>query len=84
MRPGIHGWTGFIEIIRVNKGLPNAIRQLDEPVRRQIAQVLLETEMDSNLTQLIEQLATRAPADDLSDADINAEIALVRESRPIN
>jgi hypothetical protein len=62
--------------------LLNAIRQLDEPARRQIAKALLETEMDSKLSQLIEQLVTRAPADDVSDADINAEIAVVRESQP--
>ncbi len=60
--------------------LLTAVRQLDEPARRQIAQVLIETQMDAKLSRLIEQLAHRPPADDLSDADIQAEIETVRGS----
>ncbi len=60
--------------------LLTAVRQLDEPARRQIAQVLIETQMDAKLSRLIKQLAQRPPADDLSDADIQAEIEIVRQS----
>ena len=40
-----------------------------------------ETEMDSKLQSLMEQLAKTSPADDISDADIQAEIDAVRRER---
>jgi len=46
------------------------IRQLDEPTRVEVARVLVETEMDTQLRNLIEQLAQTLPADDIGDADI--------------
>lgn len=55
------------------------IRQLDEPVRVQIARVLVETEMDARLSDLIDQLAKMKPVDDISDADIVSEIKSVRQ-----
>jgi len=55
------------------------IRQLDEPVRVQIAKVLMETEMDDRLANLINQLAKTKPLDDISDADIDSEIKTVRQ-----
>ncbi len=57
------------------------IRQLDEPARVRVAQALLETQMDANLTGFIEQLATITPINDLSDADIAAEIKSVRQTQ---
>lgn len=58
------------------------IRQLDEPTRRQVAQVLLETQMDGQLNHLLQQLAQKPPADDLSEADIAAEVQAVRQAKP--
>lgn len=54
------------------------IRELDKPTRVQVAHVLAETEMDAELRTLIEQLAQASPADDISDAEIQAEIETVR------
>ncbi len=58
-----------------------AIRQLDEPGRKEVAQVLLATELDAKLAALLARLAEHAPAEDISDDVINAEIATVRQSR---
>jgi len=58
--------------------LLKAVRQLDEASRIQVAQVLVETEMDAKLANLIEQLAKTRPADDISDENIEAEIKAVR------
>jgi hypothetical protein len=55
------------------------IRQLDESTRVEVARVLMETEMDAQLRDLITQLAQTPPAyDDIDDADIQAEINAVR------
>lgn len=59
--------------------LLTAIRQIDEPARIKVAQTLVETQMDAKLANLIEQLAKTPPVDDISDADIEAEIKAVRE-----
>ena len=56
------------------------IRQLDEPARVQVARVLVETKMDAQLGNLIDQLAKTPPADHVSDADIQTEIEAVRGS----
>jgi hypothetical protein len=56
-----------------------AIRQADEQTRIQIAQVLVETQMDAKLAHLIDQLAQTTPAKDITDADIEAEIKAVRQ-----
>jgi hypothetical protein len=54
------------------------IRHLDEPTRVEVARVLAETEMDTQLRNLIEHLARTSPADEIGDADIQAEIDAVR------
>ena len=52
-----------------------------DSTRVEVARVLAETEMDTQLSHLIAQLAQTSPADDTGDADIQAEInALRRES----
>jgi hypothetical protein len=56
-----------------------AVRQLDDASRIQLARVLMETEMDAKLANLIESLAKTAPVGDVSDEDIKAEIKAVRE-----
>ena len=40
-----------------------------------------ETRMDAALERLIERLAAIRPADDISDEDIQAEVAAVRAER---
>jgi uncharacterized protein len=55
------------------------VRQLDDASRIQLARVLMETEMDAKLANLIENLAKTAPADDVSDEDIEAQIKAVRK-----
>lgn len=59
-----------------------AIRQLDEPAQRQVAQVLLETQLDVQLNNLLEELVQKSPEDDISDADIVAEVEAVRQPQP--
>ena len=55
------------------------IRQLDEPTRAEVARVLVESKMDAELRGLIEQLAQASPADDISDAEIQAGVRAVRQ-----
>jgi hypothetical protein len=61
--------------------LLTVIRHLDEPTRAQVARALAETQMDADLARLIENLAAKRPVDEISDADIQAEIAAVRQRR---
>ena len=56
-----------------------AIRKLDKPARIKAARTLAETEMDSELAELIEQLA-KNPGKPVSDSDIHAEIMAARQS----
>jgi hypothetical protein len=56
------------------------IRGLDQPSRACVAQALAETEMDSRLKSLLEQLADRSPVDDITDADIDREVQAVRDA----
>ena len=56
------------------------IRNLDELSRARVAQALSETEMDARLKELIEQLASRVPPMDLTDADIDREVQAVRDA----
>ncbi|MFO8240183.1 MAG: hypothetical protein R6T90_04210 [Dissulfuribacterales bacterium] len=58
-----------------------AVRQLDDSSRSQLARVLMETEMDAKLHKLIEKLAKTAPASDITDEDIEAEIKALRMER---
>jgi len=54
------------------------IRQLDKPSRIQVAQVLAETDMDAKLADLIKRLSEKSPVQDISIADIQAEVKAVR------
>ena len=58
-----------------------AIRQLEPSARSEIAKALMETELDARMAELIRRLASRPPADDITDADIVAEVNAVREQR---
>lgn len=58
-----------------------AIRQLDERGRARIARVLLESKMDDELSLLLRELSSTPPVDDVSDAEIQAAVQAVRDSR---
>ena len=61
--------------------LVSAIRQLEPDARSELAKALMETELDGRMAELIESLASRPPADQISDADIVSEVNAVREER---
>lgn len=73
-----------ITIPNVRLGLEDllaVIQSLDEPSRARVARVVLaEAEIEARFKDLIEQLAARAPADDLTDADIDREVQAVRKA----
>jgi hypothetical protein len=56
------------------------IRGLDADARREIATALADSEMDARLEDLIHQLASRPAIDELSDADLEAEVRAVRST----
>jgi len=58
-----------------------AVRQLEPRTRLEIAKALVETELDTRMAELIHRLASRPPVDELSDADIVAEVNAVRKTR---
>jgi len=58
--------------------LVSVVRQLGPEARTELAKALLETEMDARLDELLRSLADRPAADELSDADIAAEVNAVR------
>jgi hypothetical protein len=58
-----------------------AVRQLEPRARLEIARALVETELDVRMAELIHLLASRPAADDISDADIVAEVHAVRKQR---
>lgn len=56
------------------------IQGLDEPARARVAQALAQAEVDARFRDLIEQLAARAPAEDITDAEIDREVQAVRNA----
>ncbi|MBW8878289.1 MAG: hypothetical protein JF614_25275 [Acidobacteria bacterium] len=72
-----------ITIPNVRLGLEDLlaiIHSLDEPSRARVARALAETEMDARFKDLITQLAARAPAEDVTDADIDREAQAARNA----
>ena len=72
-----------ITIPNVRLGLEDllaVIEGLDGPSRARVARTLGEVEMDARLKDLVSQLAARAPAEDLTDADIDREVQAVRDA----
>ena len=51
-----------------------AVRQLEPAARSQLAKALVETEMDARMAELIESLANRPAADEVTDDEIMDEI----------
>jgi hypothetical protein len=58
--------------------LIQAVQQLQPDERAQVAQALLQLELRSDLSALLEELYAQPPADDITDDDIMAEIKSVR------
>jgi len=58
-----------------------AVRQLEPKTRLEIAKALVETELDVRMAELIHRLASRPAVDDISNADIVAEVNAVREQK---
>lgn len=58
--------------------LLEAIQGLNEPSRARVAQTLAHAEMDARFRELIQRLAARAPAEDITDAEIDREVRAVR------
>jgi hypothetical protein len=56
-----------------------AIKQLQPDERAQVAQVLCQTGLRSDLAALIQELYAQSPDDDITDADIMAEVQAVRQ-----
>jgi hypothetical protein len=61
--------------------LVKAVRQLEPEARSEVAKALVEMELDARMTELIESLANRPAADDVTDVEIRNEIRTVREQR---
>jgi len=56
-----------------------AVQQLQPDERAQIAKVLIEEGLRSDLRNLIQELYAQSSADDITDDDIMAEIKVVRQ-----
>jgi hypothetical protein len=72
-----------ITIPNVRLGLDDllaVIHSLDQPSRARVARALVEAEMDARFRELIEQMAALAPAEDITDADIDREVQAVRKA----
>jgi hypothetical protein len=61
--------------------LITAVRQLEPEERAKIVRALADTELDTELTQLITELYSQPPVNEISDDDILAEIRAVRQQR---
>lgn len=58
-----------------------AARQLEPMERAELARSLADDDLDAELTQLIAELYDQPPVDEISDADILAEVRVVRPHR---
>jgi len=59
--------------------LITAVQQLQPDERAQVAGVLIQAGLRSDLTALIQELYAQPPVDDITDDDIMAEIKTVRQ-----
>ncbi|HRQ37861.1 MAG TPA: hypothetical protein PLD25_08105 [Chloroflexota bacterium] len=69
-----------IEVELTVEQLITAVRQLKPNERARLARALANAELDQELTQLITELYSQPPVNEISDADILAEIQAVRQS----
>ncbi|MEM1370185.1 MAG: hypothetical protein AAGG02_19720 [Cyanobacteria bacterium P01_H01_bin.15] len=59
--------------------LIQAVQQLQPEERALVAEALAKSELRSDLAKLLKELYAQPPADDITDADIMAEIRAVRQ-----
>ncbi len=59
--------------------LITTIEQLEPSDRLQVAQALIQLELQSDLKGLIKELYTQTPVDEITDSDIMNEIKAVRQ-----
>jgi hypothetical protein len=59
--------------------LITTIKQLQPSDRTQVAQALIQLELQSDLKGLIEELYNQTPVDEITDSDIMHEIKAVRQ-----
>ena len=59
--------------------LIQAVQNLQPEERRKVAKALVQSELSSDLTDLIQSLYSQPPVDDISDEGIMAEIRAVRQ-----
>jgi hypothetical protein len=56
------------------------IQQLQPSDRSQVAQALIQLELQSDLKGLIEELYSQTPVDEITDSDIMREVNAVRQN----
>lgn len=61
--------------------LIGVVRRLEPEAKSQIAQALLHDQMDARFVKFVQRLASKPPVTDISDAEINEEIRIVRGQR---
>jgi hypothetical protein len=59
--------------------LITTIKQLEPSDRAEVAQALIQLELQSDLTGLIEELYSQTPVDEITDSDIMHEIKAARQ-----
>ena len=73
--------TTTVTILNVHLTLDEliaGIRKFDPETRAQVIDALLTDEVDARFSALIDRLKVKPPAEDITDADIDAEIRAVR------
>ncbi|MBW4514816.1 MAG: hypothetical protein KME11_06275 [Timaviella obliquedivisa GSE-PSE-MK23-08B] len=71
--------TNMISISISLEQLIAAVQQLQPDEQVQVARVLVQAGLRSDLTALIQELYNQSPVDDITDDDIMAEIKAVRQ-----
>ncbi|WP_199313924.1 MULTISPECIES: hypothetical protein [Cyanophyceae] len=73
-----HG-TDMISIPITLEQLITAVKQLQPNEQAEVAKVLVQVGLRSDLVALIQELYAQAPDDDITDGDVMAEIKAVRQ-----
>ena len=55
------------------------VKQLQPNDRAQVAKALIQVELQSDLTDLIKELYSQEPIDEITDSDIMSEIKYIRQ-----
>ncbi len=59
--------------------LITTVKQLHPNDRAQVARALIQVELQSDLTDLIKELYSQEPIDEITDSDIMSEIKYIRQ-----